>query len=182
MSVVPIRLFGDPVLRTRADEVVHFDAELRALVKDLGETMTEHGGAGIAAPQLGVSLRVFTYHCDGFAGHLVNPTFDVVGEEEQLGPEGCLSIPALRFDCLRHLHVVARGWNMFGDPMEVEGSELLARAVQHEVDHLDGVLFVDRLDPEARKAAMREIRASEWFGEAAPVVKLNPPALHGRAL
>ncbi len=182
MSVVPIRLFGDPVLRTRADEVVHFDAELRALVKDLGETMTEHGGAGIAAPQLGVSLRVFTYHCDGFAGHLVNPTFDVVGEEEQLGPEGCLSIPGLRFDCLRHLHVVARGWNMFGDPMEVEGSELLARAVQHEVDHLDGVLFVDRLDPEARKAAMREIRASEWFGEAAPVVKLNPPALHGRAL
>ncbi len=181
VSVVPIRLFGDPVLRTRADEVVHFDAELRALVKDLGETMTEHGGAGIAAPQLGVSLRVFTYHCDGFAGHLVNPTFDVVGEEEQLGPEGCLSIPGLRFDCLRHLHVVARGWNMFGDPMEVEGSELLARAVQHEVDHLDGVLFVDRLDPEARKAAMREIRASEWFGEAAPVVKLNPPALHGRA-
>lgn len=180
MSVVPVRLFGDPVLRTRADEVVDFDAELHALVKDLAETMEEHGGAGIAAPQLGISLRVFTYHCDGFAGHLVNPTFDVVGEEEQVDPEGCLSIPGVRFDCRRHLHIVANGRNMFGDPVRVEGSHLLARAVQHEVDHLDGVLFVDRLDPDARKAAMREIRESEWFGQPAPTVKLNPLDLHGR--
>ncbi len=181
MSVVPIRLFGDPVLRTRAEEVVDFDAELRGLVNDLEETMTEHGGAGIAAPQLGVGLRVFTYHCDNFAGHLVNPTFEVLGDEEQLGPEGCLSIPEVRFDCQRHLHVVAKGWNMFGDPVEVEGSQLLARAIQHEVDHLDGVLFIDRLDPEARRAAMREIRESEWFGALVPTVKLNPLGLHGRA-
>lgn len=179
MSVVPVRLFGDPVLRTRAAEVVDFDAELRGLVKDLAETMEEHGGAGIAAPQLGVSLRVFTYHCDGFAGHLVNPSFDVLGEEDQLGPEGCLSIPGLRFDCRRHMHVVARGWNSFGDPVEVEGSALLARAIQHEVDHLDGVLFVDRLDPEARKLAMRAIREAEWFGESVPAVKVNPLGLHG---
>ena len=180
MSVVPIRLFGDPVLRTRADEVVDFDAELRVLVHDLTETMAEHGGAGIAAPQLGVSLRVFTYHCDAFAGHLVNPTFETVGEEEQQDSEGCLSIPGVRFECRRHLHVVANGWNMFGDPVQVEGSQLLARAVQHEVDHLDGVLFIDRLDPEARKAALREIRESAWFGVPAPTVKLNPLGLHGR--
>lgn len=179
MSVVPVRLFGDPVLRTRADEVVDFDAELRTLVKDLTDTMTEHGGAGIAAPQLGVGLRVFTYDCDGFAGHLVNPTFEVVGEEDQYGPEGCLSIPGLRFDCRRALQVVAHGMNMYGDPVEIEGSGLLARAVQHEVDHLDGVLFVDRLDAEARKAAMREIRSAPWFGEHEPTVKLNPLGLHG---
>lgn len=181
MSVVPVRLFGDPVLRTRAEEVVDFDVELRRLVNDLAETMQEHGAAGIAAPQLGVGLRVFTYHCDRFAGHLVNPSFEVVGDEEELGPEGCLSIPGLRFDCRRHLHVLARGWNMHGDPVEVAGSELLARAIQHEVDHLDGVLFVDRLDPEARKAAMRAIREAEWFGEPVPTVKVNPLGLHGSA-
>lgn len=181
MSVVPVRFFGDPVLRTRAEEVVDFDAELRGLVADLTDTMAEHGGAGIAAPQLGVSLRVFTYHCDTFAGHLVNPTFRVRGAEEQLGPEGCLSIPGVRADCRRHLHVVADGWNMFGEPVQVEGSELLARAIQHEVDHLDGVLFVDRLDPEARKEAMRAIREAEWFGAPALTVKANPLGLHSGA-
>jgi len=181
VSVVPVRLFGDPVLRTRAEEVLDFDVELRKLVNDLAETMQEHEAAGIAAPQLGVGLRVFTYDCDGFAGHLVNPSFEVVGDEEELGPEGCLSIPGLRFDCRRHLHVLAHGWNMHGDPVEVAGSELLARAIQHEVDHLDGVLFVDRLDPEARKAAMRAIREADWFGETAPTVKVNPLGLHGSA-
>ena len=128
--------------------------------------MHEEGGAGLAAPQLGVGLRVFTYDCDGFAGHLVNPTFDVVGDEEQVGPEGCLSIPGLSWDCRRHLHVVARGWDQHGEPVTVEGSELLARCIQHETDHLDGVLFVDRLDPETRKQAMAEIRAAEWFRDA----------------
>ncbi|MCA1671712.1 MAG: peptide deformylase, partial [Actinobacteria bacterium] len=83
MPIQPIRFFGDPVLRARAAEVVDFDKELRNLVRDLWDTMAEEGGAGLAAPQLGVSLRVFTYHVDGFAGHLVNPIFDVVGEEIQ---------------------------------------------------------------------------------------------------
>jgi peptide deformylase len=181
VPVRPIRLFGDPVLRTPAAEVVDFDKELRTLVGDLWETMEDEGGAGLAAPQLGVSRRVFTYHCDGFTGHLVNPTFDVVGEEMQDGPEGCLSIPGLAWDCRRHLHVVARGWNMHGDPVEVEGTEKLARALQHETDHLDGVLFVDRLDPETRKQAMREIRQARWFGEPEPVVKTSPHPLLGRA-
>ena len=164
MSVQPVRLFGDPVLRTRAQEVTTFDRELRNLVADLTDTMHEEGGAGLAAPQLGVGLRVFSYDCDGFAGHLVNPTFDVVGDEEQLGPEGCLSIPGLSWDCRRHLHVVARGWDQHGEPVTVQGSDLLARCIQHETDHLDGVLFVDRLDPATRKLAMAEIRAAEWFG------------------
>ena len=168
VSVQPVRLFGDPVLRTPAAEVTTFDAELRKLVADLTDTMHDEGGAGLAAPQLGVGLRVFTYDCDGFSGHLVNPTFDVVGDEEQLGPEGCLSIPGLSWECRRHLHVVARGWNQHGEPVGVEGSELLARCIQHETDHLDGVLFVDRLDAETRKRAMAEIRAAEWFGAPEP--------------
>jgi peptide deformylase len=180
VSVQPIRLFGDPVLRTPAVEVTTFDAELRKLVADLTDTMHDEGGAGLAAPQLGVGLRVFTYDVDGIAGHLVNPSFDVLGEEEQTGPEGCLSIPGLRWECTRHLHVVARGLDQRGEPVTVEGTEMLARAIQHETDHLDGVLFVDRLDPATRKQAMAEIREAEWFGEPVPVVKVSPHPLFGK--
>jgi peptide deformylase len=181
VTVQPIRLFGDPVLRTAAAPVTVFDAELRRLVTDLTDTMHEEGGAGLAAPQLGVGLRVFTYDCDEFEGHLVNPTFEVVGEEDQIGPEGCLSIPGLSWDCRRHLNVIARGWNQHGEPISVEGSALLARCIQHEIDHLDGVLFVDRLDAETRKAAMAQIRAAEWFGAPEPRVKVSPHALFGKA-
>ncbi|MFC4946451.1 peptide deformylase [Pseudonocardia sp. GCM10023141] len=180
MPVQPIRLFGDPVLRTPAVEVTAFDAELRKLVVDLTDTMHDEGGAGLAAPQLGVGLRVFSYDCDGFAGHLINPTFDVVGDEEQTGPEGCLSIPGLRWECTRHLHVVAHGWDEHGEPVTVEGSEMLARCIQHETDHLDGVLFVDRLDAATRKIAMAEIRGSEWFGEQFPEVRVSPHPLFGK--
>jgi peptide deformylase len=181
VAVQPIRLFGDPVLRTRAVEVEDFDRELRTLVKDLADTMLVEGGAGLAAPQIGVGLRVFAYHCDGFTGHLVNPRFDVVGDEEQDGPEGCLSIPGMSWNCRRHLHVVARGQNMYGDPVEIEGSDMLARCIQHETDHLDGVLFVDRLDPATRKEAMRAIREARWFGTGTPVVKASPHPLFGKA-
>jgi peptide deformylase len=180
LSTRPIRLFGDPVLRTPAVEVTTFDAELRKLVTDLTDTMHDEGGAGLAAPQLGVGLRVFTYDVDGIEGHLVNPDFDVVGEEEQTGPEGCLSIPGLKWDCTRHLHVVAKGWDSHGEPVTVEGTEMLARCIQHETDHLDGVLFLDRLDPATRKQAMAEIRAAEWFGEPEPVVKVSPHPLFGK--
>jgi len=181
VSVRPIRLFGDPVLRTPAVPVVDFDKELRTLVKDLTDTMLEAPGAGLAAPQLGVGLRVFTWHVDGELGHLVNPVLDL-SEEEQHGPAGCLSIPGLRADCRRALSVVARGFGLHGGPVAVEGSELLARAIQHETDHLDGVLFVDRLDGETRKAAMRAIRESEWFGLERPTVKVSPHATNGLAL
>ena len=107
-----------------------------------------------------------------------------VGEETEEGPEGCLSIPGYRWDCRRHLHVVASGWNMHGDPVRVEGAQLLARAIQHETDHLDGVLFVDRLDAEARAAALDVLAGAAWQGEQAylpsgepvptPVVKVSP--------
>lgn len=174
MSVTPIRLFGDPVLRTPADPVLDFDAELRRLVADLTDTMLDAGGAGLAAPQIGVGLRVFTWNVDGELGHLVNPDL-TLGDEEELGPEGCLSFPGLRFDTPRAVQVVARGWSMHGEPVTVEGSHLLARAVQHETDHLDGVLFVDRLDPEQRKEAMRLVREADWDGSV-PTVKVSPHA------
>ncbi|GAA0620216.1 peptide deformylase [Kutzneria viridogrisea] len=155
MTAQPIRLLGDPVLRSRATEVVDFDKEFHGLVRDMWDTMEATGGAGLAAPQIGVDLRVFTYHCDGHAGHLVNPVVEVLGEGYQDGPEGCLSIPGVSVDCRRHLEVVATGWNMYGEPIEVTGDHLLARCVQHEVDHLDGVLYVDRLEPRAREFALR---------------------------
>ena len=172
MSVTPIRLFGDPVLRTPAAPVVDFDAELRRLVGDLTDTMLDAGAAGLAAPQLGVALRVFSYCVDGVVGHLVNPDLSL-GEEQETLPEGCLSLPGLRFDTPRAVQVVARGWNGFGEPVTVEGTHLLARAVQHETDHLDGILFVDRLDPEQRREAIRLVREADWGG-AAPVVKGSP--------
>ncbi|HEX5985112.1 MAG TPA: peptide deformylase [Nocardioides sp.] len=181
MSVQPIRLFGDPVLRTPATPVVDFDKELRRLVQDLTDTMLDAPGAGLAAPQIGVGLRVFTWNVEGEVGHLVNPSLDL-SEEIQDGEEGCLSIPGLTFDCRRALSVVAKGFDMYGEPVVIEGSELLARAIQHETDHLDGILFVDRLDRETRKAAMKAIREAEWFGEPAPTVKLSPHPTRGLGL
>ena len=178
MAIQPIRLFGDPVLRTPAEAVTDFDKELRVLVKDLSETMIDAPGAGLAAPQIGVSLRVFTYHVDDVLGHLINPTLDL-SDEQQDGDEGCLSVPGLSFDTKRAFSVVAKGWNMHGEPVTIEGTELLARCVQHETDHLDGVLFIDRLDREARKAALKEIREAEWFGESLPEIKLSPHATYG---
>ncbi len=180
MAIQPIRLFGDPVLRTPAVPVTDFDKELQRLVADLTDTMLNAPGAGLAAPQIGVGLRVFTWHVDGETGHLVNPTLDL-SEELQDGPEGCLSLPDLTFDCKRALSVVAKGFNMYGDPVAVEGSEMLARAIQHETDHLDGVLFIDRLDREARKAAMKAIREADWFG-APPTVKVSPHPTNGLGL
>ena len=171
--IQPIRLFGDPVLRQRAVEVVDFDKELRKLVEDLTETMLDAPGAGLAAPQIGVGLRVFTWHVEDETGHLVNPVLDL-SDEDQFGPEGCLSIPGLAFDCRRALSVVAKGFDMYGEPVTIEGSELLARALQHETDHLDGVLFIDRLDDETRKAAKTAIREAEWFGLETPPVKVSP--------
>jgi peptide deformylase len=179
MAIQPIRLFGDPVLRSRATEVTTFDKELRRLVADLTDTMLDAPGAGLAAPQIGVGLRVFTYWIDGELGHLVNPDLDL-SSEMQDGEEGCLSFPGLRFDTPRALSVVAKGFNQFGEPVVLEGSELMARCIQHETDHLDGVLFIDKLDTDARKAAMRQIRESEWFGDAgAPQIKVSPHRTNG---
>ena len=178
MTIQPIRLFGDPVLVTPASVVVDFDKELRNLVSDLIETMQNAPGAGLAAPQIGVPLRVFVWDVDDEVGHLVNPTLDL-SDEIQEGEEGCLSFPDLSYETPRAFRAVAKGFNMHGEPIIVEGTQLLARALQHETDHLDGVLFIDRLNKENRKNAMKEIRESEWFGLATeqginPQIKISP--------
>jgi peptide deformylase len=183
MPIQPIRFFGDPVLTTPASPVTTFDKELRSLVADLIETMQDAPGAGLAAPQIGVSLRVFVWDVDETVGHLINPTLDL-SDEMQDGEEGCLSFPELRYNTPRAMRAVAKGFTMHGEPITVEGSEFLARALQHETDHLDGILFIDQLSSENRKLAMKEIRESEWFGQAtttglAPTFKVSPHATRG---
>lgn len=181
MSIQPIRLFGDPVLTTPALPVVDFDKELRTLVADLTETMLQAPGVGLAAPQIGVGLRVFVWDVDEALGHLINPTL-VLSTEIQDGEEGCLSFPELSYETPRAFKAVASGFNMHGEPISVEGTELLARCLQHESDHLDGIVFIDRLSSEDRKLAMKEIRESEWFANQSsagkkPIVKTSPHKL-----
>ena len=184
MSIQEIRLFGDPVLTTPASPVVDFDKELRVLVKDLTDTMLDAPGAGLAAPQIGVPLRVFVWDVDEALGHLINPVLDL-SEEMQDGEEGCLSFPELRYETPRAMRAVAKGFNMYGEPVVVEGTEFLARALQHETDHLNGILFIDKLSAENRKLAMKEIRESEWFNLASEngqtiQVKDSPHSIFGR--
>jgi len=186
VAIQPIRLFGDPVLTSPASPVIDFDKELRKLVADLTETMQDAPGAGLAAPQIGVPLRVFVWDVDEKIGHLVNPSLDL-SSEMQDGEEGCLSFPELKYETPRSMRVVAKGFNMFGEPITVEGSELLSRALQHETDHLDGIVFIDRLPKDLRKKAMKEIRESDWFNEATilrspPKIKISPHNFSGRQL
>ena len=157
MTVRPIRIFGDAVLRTECDPVTSFDAELRALVDDLEDTVREPGRAGVAAPQIGVSLRVFSYNVDDQVGHMVNPVLsDFEGEQDD--DEGCLSIPGLYFPTRRALSVTATGFDRNGDPLVIHGTGFLARALQHETDHLNGTLYIDTLTGDVRRQALREIR------------------------
>jgi peptide deformylase len=157
MTVRPIRIFGDPVLRTPAAEVTDFGAQLRSLVSDLEDTVREPGRAGVAAPQIGVSLRVFSYNVGGVVGHLVNPVLSDFGGE-QTDEEGCLSLPGLGYETTRYESVVARGFDQHGEPLVIEGTGFLARALQHETDHLDGRLYVDTLTGDVRRQALRELR------------------------
>ena len=154
----PIRELGDPVLRTPADPVRAFDRDLAALVRDLEGTVDHPGRAGLAAPQIGVGLRVFSYNVDGVIGHMVNPVITERSVETQDDDEGCLSIPGLDAPTVRAMHCVAEGFDVHGEPLRLEGSGLMARCLQHEVDHLDGKLFVDRLTGEARKQVLRALR------------------------
>ena len=184
MSIQEIRLFGDPVLTSPASPVVDFDKELRTLVKDLTETMLEAPGAGLAAPQIGVPLRVFVWDVDEELGHLVNPIL-TLGDEIQEGEEGCLSFPELRYPTPRAMRAVAKGFNMFGEAITIDGTEFLARALQHETDHLNGILFIDKLSTQDRKLAMKEIRESDWFNLAAESgqqieIKDSPHTIFGR--
>lgn len=163
MVMRDLRYFGDPVLKTVCDPVTTFDKKIESLVTDLMDGVKPDGRAGLAAPQIGVGLRVFVYDTGDAAGHVVNPQWSAIGTDEQVGPEGCLSIPGVRYDVRRALRVRVTGVDSAGAPVEFEAEDLLARCVQHETDHLDGVLFVNRLEPEDRKDAMRTIRESDWF-------------------
>ena len=176
MTIRPVRLFGDPILRTAADPVTDFDKQLRALVKDLTQTLDDAQGAGLAAPQIGVGQRVFAYAVRGERGYLVNPVLDFPDEEDQEGEEGCLSFPGIYYDVKRRLNTVASGFTDRGDPVQVVGTQVLARCLQHETDHLDGVLFIDRMDQPTRKLAMREIREANWDG----TVKITPHRMTDR--
>ena len=166
MTIRPIRELGDPVLRTPADEVRSFDKELAALVRDLEDTVTDPGRAGVAAPQIGVGLRAFSYNVDGVIGHLVNPRIVELSEETQDGDEGCLSIPGLWAPTVRAMHAVVEGFDVHGEPLRLEGTGLMARALQHEVDHLNACLFVDRLRGISRDLIVRKVKklakAGKW--------------------
>lgn len=169
MTIREIRLFGDPVLTSQAEEVKEFDAKLEKLVADMLETMDAAGGVGLAANQIGVLKRVFVFDCshveDGLRGHIINPVWEAIGEETQTGPEGCLSIPDITEDTTRWQTVRVTGKDMEGNPISMVASGLMARCIQHETDHLDGILFLKRLDKDSRKQAMSHIRQSEWFNQ-----------------
>ena len=159
MTIRAIRELGDPVLRTPADPVRAFDRDLAALVRDLEDTVDHPGRAGLAAPQIGVGLRLFSYNVDGVIGHMVNPVITERSEEMQDDDEGCLSIPGLYAPTVRAMHCVAEGVDVRGEPLRLAGTGLMARCLQHEVDHLDGKVFLDRLTGDARKSALRALRS-----------------------
>ena len=166
MTVRPLRTYPDPVLRSATTPVTRFDASLRSLVADLLETVDAPGRAGLAAPQIGVGLRVFSYLVEDRHGYVVNPEVVERSDEEQDGEEGCLSVPGLWFPLRRAQRAVVRGLDVEGRPVEVAGEGLMARCLLHEVDHLDGTVYLDRLDRDTRKSAMRAVRRSRWFAGA----------------
>lgn len=166
MTVRPIRLFGDPVLRSPSDPIrpeALGSQGVRDLVQDLIDTVKEPGRAGVAAPQIGVALRAFSYNVDGEVGYVLNPEVVEVSGEPELMDEGCLSVPGLGYPTRRYPHATVRGVDVDGNEVVLEGDGLMAEALQHEVDHLDGTVYVMTLDPEIRRQALRDIRAQDWF-------------------
>ena len=158
MAMRDIRIIGDPVLRTRCEEIGTIDDRVRQLVADLLETVDTEGRAGLAANQIGVGLRAFSWNIDGDVGYVLNPRIVALSEEEQEDDEGCLSVPGLWFPTRRAWYARVVGIDLDGKELQIEGTGLMARALQHEVDHLDGKLYLDRLDRPVRKQAMREVR------------------------
>lgn len=164
MTERQIRLFGDPVLRSPSDSVVvrANDPRLAALAEDLVDTVLLPGRAGVAACQIGVGLRAFSWNIDGGVGYVFNPQLEVSGEPELID-EGCLSVPGFYFPRMRYPHAKVTGVDVEGRTVVVEGDGVLAQALQHETDHLDGHLYVEGLEPEAKREAMRAIRQADWF-------------------
>ena len=162
MTVREIRLYGDPVLRTECEPITDF-AAARLLIEDLLETTKLPGRAGVAAPQIGVPLRAFSYNVKGQLGYLINPVITETFGDKTLMEEGCLSVPGLWHSTPRFERVTARGFNLEGDEVIIRGEGLLAQALQHECDHLDGKVYLDRLLSDERKVAMRKLRETDWF-------------------
>jgi len=163
MPVREIRLFGDPILRSATDPIVRFDDATHALVRDLLDTVSLPGRAGVAANQIGVGLRAFSFHVNGRIGCILNPVLAEVRGEPEFTDEGCLSVPGFSFPRLRYPWARITGVDHNGAPMELEAEGLLAQAFQHEIGHLDGALFIEGLAPDVKRLAMREIRSAEWF-------------------
>ncbi|NED94253.1 peptide deformylase [Phytoactinopolyspora alkaliphila] len=164
MTVRDIRLYGDPVLRTVAAEVTDFGEFSHTLAQDLLDTLDRPGRAGVAAPQIGISARAFSYGVDGQRGVVFNPEL-VETTGDQAGDEGCLSVPGLWFFTRRSAYAAVEGMNADGEPVRVEGEGELARCLQHEVDHLNGIVYIQRLEADIRRGAMKQIRRSAWFGD-----------------
>jgi peptide deformylase len=162
MTVRQIRIFGDPVLKTASDPVRAGD-DVRGLVTDLVDTVKLPGRAGVAAPQIGVNQRVFSFNVDGDIGYVINPVLVSVSGEPELIDEGCLSVPGLYFKRLRYPEAVVTGEDLDGNEVELAGTGIMAQALQHEMDHLEGHLYIDGLDKETKREAMRQIRESDWF-------------------
>ena len=163
MPVREIRLYGDPVLSSKCDVVKDFGDKTKALIEDLIDTTKEPGRAGVAAPQIGVSLRAFSYNANGNLGYLINPEELVLEGEPTLLEEGCLSVPGLWHKTLRYPKASLSGYQLDGTRVTIKGEGLLAQALQHEYDHLDGKLYLDRLSIEERKEAMKLLRQTDWF-------------------
>ncbi|MEF3323867.1 MULTISPECIES: peptide deformylase [Gulosibacter] len=163
MTVRQIRHYGDPVLRTPADPIGEITDQVRALIQDLLDTTDMDGRAGVAAPQIGVGLRAFSWHIDGKLGYIINPEIVELGGEPSEIDEGCLSVPGLWFPTRRYPYAKVRGIDLDGNEVVLEGEGLMAQMLQHECDHLDGTVYVDTLAKEHRREALRQIRAADWF-------------------
>lgn len=163
MTVRDIRYYGDPVLRTPADPIINIDDNVRNLVRDLVDSTNMEGRAGVAAPQIGVGLRAFSWHIEGKVGYVLNPVLEEVSGEPEEIDEGCLSVPGLWFKTKRYPYARVRGTDLDGNEVVVEGNGLMAQMLQHETDHLNGTVYVDTLAKAQRREAMRQIRESDWF-------------------
>ena len=163
MTERQIRLFGDPVLKTPSEPIGEIDDGVRGLIDDLVDSVLPPGRAGVAAPQIGVNERAFSYNVDGDVGYVINPVLVEVSGEPELVDEGCLSVPGLWFKTRRYPFARVTGIDLDGNEIEVSGTGVLAQALQHETDHLNGTLYLDRLDKESRREAMRQVRESDWF-------------------
>ncbi|MBN6041638.1 peptide deformylase [Amycolatopsis sp. 195334CR] len=163
MALRELRYFGDPVLKTVSDPVTRFDKSTESLVTDLLDTVDAPGRAGLAAPQIGVNLRVFSYDVGTLKGYVINPEIVELSEETHEITEGCLSVPELWFPTVRAKHAVVKGVDLRNEPIVVEGDDVLAQCLQHETDHLDGMLYLDRLTQERKKKALGEARGKDWF-------------------